>query len=407
MEIELICKSCVALRTDGRTIETASVCEDCFLYATQEVGDLEGARGVPEILIRSEPFEVYLRHSPLPKDRGQFIDLAPVSQETKSQWLLLTAKGDIGVFEADSRRFEHLSSVVLDPEPTHKPWCDHKLRHRLHVSRDGKFAAVVNDYGHHGQIIDLSSGKVTLTLVGGDYFAETVPFSFAFSVVEGRTIAVHRTNWNRLDISDPATGKLLTDRGPTSYTRNEVRPKHYLDFFHGALHVSPNGKRIVDDGWVWHPFGVIANWSLVDWLTKNVWESEDGPSWKSLCARAYYWDHAMTWIDDRRFAVGGIGDDNEMMDGARIFDTEILPTPSSLESTLPRELINFAGPSGAFFSDGKHLYSSNQSGLSRWDINDGYRTGHFEGFTPTQHHRGANELTQMVDGSLVRWQIAE
>lgn len=407
-ETELLCKSCATVRTEGGSVRTEKVCEECFEYATTEIGDLEGARGRPEILMRAEPFDVQLWHARLPIECGNIIDLAPIAHEKESFWLLLTREGDILSFDAETGISKLRAKIALDAEPNHKPWCDHKLKHRLHASLDGRFAAVVNDYGHHGQIVDLSSGKVTLNLCGGDYYAETVPFSFAFAEVNGRTIAVHRTNWNRLDVSDPSTGNLLTDRGPTSYTRDEVRPKHYLDYFHGSLYVSPNGKRIVDDGWVWHPFGVIANWRLDDWLTKNVWESEDGPSWKSICVRAYYWDHAMTWIDDRQFAVGGIGeDDNEMMEGVRIFDTEIFPTPSNLESILPRELINFAGPSGAFFSDSKHLFSSNQNGLSRWDINDGHRTGHFDGFTPTHHHPGANELAKIDDGSLVRWRITE
>jgi len=106
------------------------------------------------------------------------------------------------------------------------------VRRRLHVSRDGEFAAVVNDYGRHGQLVDLRSGNVTVELDGGDYDQDTVPFSFAFTNVGGRLVAIHRTAWNRLDISEPATGKLLTERGPTSYQHGEPRPEHYLDYFH-------------------------------------------------------------------------------------------------------------------------------------------------------------------------------
>ena len=70
------------------------------------------------------------------------------------------------------------------------------------------------------------------------------------------------------------------------------------------------------------------------------------------------------------------------------------------------ELTAFAGPGGTFFSDGQSLFSSDESGLSRWDVNDGCRTGYIAGFSPTFHHRGANELVQIVDNALLRWRFA-
>jgi hypothetical protein len=161
-----------------------------------------------------------------------------------------------------------LAYVSLASEPEHKPWCGHILKRRLHASPGGAFAAIVNDYGRYGSIIDLRSGQVTLALDGGNYHPETVPISFAFAQVKGWVVAIHRTAWNRLDISDPSTGSLLTARSPTSYQRGEDRPAHYLDYFHGALHISPNSVRIVDDGWVWHPVGIPTTWSLEQWASE-------------------------------------------------------------------------------------------------------------------------------------------
>src|SRR5262249_44448040 len=159
---------------------------------------------------------------------------------------------------------------------------------------------------------------------------------------------IHRTAWNRLDLSDPASGRLLTERGPTSFRRGEERPEHYLDYFHGALYLSPQNRFVLDDGWVWHPVGIPRVWSLERWISDNVWESEIGAARLRLCARDYYWDHGMAWIDDARVAVGGIGDvDIEMIDGARIFD---IPPPGGPDDGRPterresRELIAFAGP---------------------------------------------------------------
>jgi len=263
---------------------------------------------------------------------------------------------------------------------------------------------VVTDYGRYGQVLDLSSGRPTMALDGGDYFPETVPFSLTFAEVRGRTILVHRTSWNRLDISDPATGKLLTERGPTSYRSGEQQPEHYLDFFHGALHVSPGSKRILNDGWVWHPIGVLTTWCIEPWLSENAWESEDGPSKLDVCAREE-WDRGATWIDDQRLAISGLGEDEEKMSaGARVFDASSVgpPGPNRHEGRWARELIAFPGPAGSFFSDGTWLFSSDPSGLSRWDPGTGELTGQIPGFEARWYHRDARELAQITDQTLVR-----
>jgi hypothetical protein len=281
----------------------------------------------------------------------------------------------------------------------------------LHVSGCGRFAAVVNDYGKRGILVDLQRGVVTRVLDGGDYYSDPVPFSFAFVNVRGRALGIHRTDWNRLDISDPATGELLSERAPTQYKEGEPRPPHYLDYFHGALYVSPNGTYILSDGWVWHPVGVPTIWRVEDWCHSNAWESEDGPSKLDICVREYYWGHAMCWIDEKRLAIGGIGDDDEkMIDGARIFDVTLAGKASPMwrsDLRWPLEIATVQGPAGLFFSDGKSLFSAGPSGLSRWDIAGNLRTGHIAGFYPTQHHRGCCELMQLIDGTLLRWRIAD
>jgi len=410
MGTEFLCNSCVEERQNGQPITTESVCQPCFEYATTEIGDLEGVRGKPEIRICSEPFNPQLQSTVLPKEVGKIVDVSPIVEHGHSIWLLLAEDGVITQYDADTGEWSRLASLSLASEPDHKPWCDHVLKQRLYASPAGEFAAIVNDYGHYGQVIDLRSGQTTLALDGGKYYAETVPFSFAFAQLKGRVVAIHRTAWNRLDMSDPSNGKLLTARGPTSYQRGENRPLHYLDYFHGALHISPNSVRIADDGWMWQPFGIPTTWSLERWISDNVWESEDGPSRKAICARGYYWDHAFTWLDDNRIAIGGLGEDEEdLIDGARIFDISLSGSAGPryrADWPWPRELTAFAGPAGSFFSEGQFLFSSDQTGLSRWDLKSGARTGYLQGFKPTHHHRGAHELAQVVDDALVRWRIS-
>jgi len=406
---ELLCVPCAERREQGLPVAVESVCEECFEYATTEVCDLVRTGGKPEIRIRPETFNGALKETAMASELGTIVDIAPVYQDSLSLWLILTDDCRLIRFDADTSELTHIGSTDLQPEPPHKSWSGPNPRQRLHASRNGAFIAVVNDYGRYGQVIDARSGKLTMSLDGGDYYPGTVPLSFTFADLHGRVIAIHRTAWNRLDVSDPATGKLLTDRSPTSYRSGEERPEHYLDYFHGALYVSPNGTHILDDGWVWHPIGIPTAWSLERWISDNAWESEDGPTRLLLCGRSYYWDHAVAWLDESRVAIGGIGDDdNEIIDGALIFEVTSPAGPTGrwrADLRGAREVTAFPGPGGTFFSDGKWLFSSDEMGLARWDTQSGERTGHLEGFRPTHHHRGASELVQLNDRTLTRWRI--
>jgi hypothetical protein len=350
-----------------------------------------------------------LLRTAIPSEYGKALDIAPLDDEKKSIWLVLASDGGLFRLDADSGESDLLARVEIPSEIATDSFNGHALRPHLHAAPNGQFAAVVNDYGRYGRVIDLRSGEVTMQLDGGKYHCETVPFSFAFACRDGRVVAIHRTDWNRLDISDPSDGRLLTPRGPTSYREGEEQPQHYLDYFHGALYLSPNGSYILDDGWEWHPVGVPVIWSIDRWLSENAWESEDGASRRDLCARDYYWDHGVAWLSDGLVVLSGIGDDDlEMTAGARVFDTTSLggPSPQSRSGwEFAREVTAFPGPEGQFFSDGRWLYSTTEAGLFRWDPSTGSQTGFVECFQPTHHHRGAGELAQLLDSALLRWSI--
>ena len=406
LNTELLCKTCAEKRAQGLSVDVAYVCEQCFAHSATEIGHADSVGGKPEIRVRPEPFNPTLTTTSLPTQLGSVLDIAPVNQSSQSVWMVLATNGDIFRFNADTGDCAQVarSSVPAEPQPQ---WVT-TLRQRLHVSNRGEFIAVVNDYGRYGQIIDARTGKITLDLDGGDYHPETVPLSFAFAEAGTDVIAIHRTAWNRLDFSSPANGSLLSERDPTSYQSGEERPDNYLDYFHGGLHVNPSCTRIIDDGWIWHPVGVPQVWSLERWFSENVWESEDGSSKKDICGREYYWDCAITWLDDTRVVIAGIGDDDaDMIDGARVFDVTAEGKASPgwrSDWEWAREITAFAGPAGKFFTDGTSLFSSKE-GLSRWCVEDGVRTGHLKEFEPTHHHRGAGELVQLSETVLTRWVI--
>ncbi|KUL24831.1 WD40 repeat domain-containing protein [Actinoplanes awajinensis] len=281
--------------------------------------------------------------SPLPAEAGTVLDLAPGG--APGSWLTLDDTGRVGRWDIGSGTWRHLATAAR------------KGQLRLHADPAGRFAAVVEDHGRYGTVLDLGTGLATTELDGGDHHAEHVPFAFRFLERDGRALAVHRTAWNRLDVSDVTTGELLT------------AGEQDLDYFHGELHLSPGADRLLDDGWVWHPVGVPVVWSLDGGLPGNRLD---------VCAREYYWGHAMTWIGDDLVAIEGIGDDDEdMAPGARIFD--VTGAGDAVEvTTIP-------GPTGRFFSDGRRLFSSDEAGLRAWDPRTGDLLATEPGFAPTHH----------------------
>jgi hypothetical protein len=154
-----------------------------------------------------------------------------------------------------------------------------------------------------------------------DYHVNTCIFSIAFFEQLGETLLVHATDWNRLDVSNPANGKLIIQRPKPQYGQSKTKPLHYLDYFHASLSVSPDNKRIADNGWVWHPLGLVTVWDLKIWLEVNVWESEDGASRREFFDRDYYWDGPLCWIDETTLAVWGEGDDDiNLFNSVVLFD---------------------------------------------------------------------------------------
>jgi len=392
LDSDLCCRACDQAAQNGERIELAVACEGCVARVIDADWSIAGWRGMPGIVERPEPLVATIVETSLPVP---VMDLAPIAAQPDPIWLLLAEDGRIGRFHADLQTWEILAHSTVSVEPDHEPWMRHSLRRRLHTSADGRYAAVVDDFGRYGQVLDLATGNVTLTLDGGGYHADTVPLSVAFLEHGGQTMVIHRTEWNRLDVSDAATGQLVTPRQPTAYGKGEPRPEHYLDYFHGKLHVSPGGRRIADDGWVWSPVGIPTVWDLSVWLDNNVWESEDGPSRHPLCHRAYHWNQPMCWLDDERVVISGIGGDDEaMLAGVRIFN-----------AATGTELTSFAGPTGELFADTARLYAAAPAGLEAWDPITGHRTGTIPAFAPTRHHVGAGELATVDGGALRRWRM--
>ena len=102
LQTELICLPCAEEREKGVPTEIEGVCEECFDYATTEVGDLVGVRGKAGIRIRSEPFNSTLTETALPKEVGKIVDIAPVNSEGRPVWLMLADDGHLIRLDANT-----------------------------------------------------------------------------------------------------------------------------------------------------------------------------------------------------------------------------------------------------------------------------------------------------------------
>jgi hypothetical protein len=382
VEYDLCCAAC---GRDGESPELVSACEGCAARADNR-WQVAGMLGEPEIRRRSEPVNAAVSRIALP---AVPLDVAPVD-DYPGQWLLLTDRHLLH-WHAVTGEIIAQHEVTL-PASGPDPALGKPARYRLHASPDGKFAVIAVDYRQQAVVVELERGRLTLALDRGTHHDEQTPFPVAFVRVGGQLLLAHATAWNRVDLSDPVTGALITPRQLQAAVRGE-RPAHYLDYFYGALYPSRGGGLIVSDGWVWSPFGLPRVWDALRWRREYAYEAEDGESARMLRQVAYYWDKPMCWLDETRLAISGIGaDDEAMIPGVEIYDAR--------SGAL---LASFAGPTGLLHSDRDRLYSSGPAGLEIWDIQTGENTGIVPGFAPTRYHAGGHELAAIEDGTLAIW----
>ncbi|MER5890249.1 hypothetical protein ABT160_41020 [Streptomyces sp. NPDC001941] len=252
----------------------------------------------------------------------------------------------------------------------------------LAADRAGRYVAVAPAGGRYGVVVETATGAVAMELDRGDYHEDVCRFPLAFAEVSGRTVLLHATDWNRMDCSDPATGACLTERGTPEYSEESGPGAHYLDYFFCGLTVSPGGRRVVSDGWCWQPFGLLAIWDLDAWLHDNPWESEDGPSRRTVEFRPSVWDSPLVWLDDDRLAVWGMESSRDDMPrpGVRLYDV-----------ATGEELDWFPAARAAFATDGTLLYALGP-GLTVYDTATGRRLLTAPALTTHARHPGTGRL---------------
>jgi ribA/ribD-fused uncharacterized protein len=383
IEFLFVCAACAYASPDERLANLRIICRDCFEeFAFSCCDGTIGWPGFPQRDAGLGIFHEEIRISSL--ETETLLDVKPVEAGTENVWVGVTDRR--GIWRIDLHRREGIKLFELPTEPV-----NFAEKVSLEISRDGKLAAVANTHGQYGLVVDTESRKITMQLDREDYHVDVSNFSMAFFDADGQTWLVHATKWNRLDISAPQTGTIVTVRESPVYNK-EQRSPHHLDYFHCGLRISPDSRWIADNGWVWMPFGVITTWSLQRWFKENVWESEDGPSNKNLCSRGYYWGGPICWIDSHTLAVWGHGnDDNVLAPAVLIFD-----------AATGEKVHWFAGPVGELFFD-KFLFSCDpEHGTAVWDILTGERVYHAPGFCPVAYHRGAKSFLSIPSNGVFR-----
>ena len=349
-------------------------------------GSCEGFIGEAEVLQRPSDLKfIHALHwlrKPLP---SSILSIQPEHNVTTSTWIAILASREVVRIELDKGTFNRLCVIKSSS-------INFSEKIAVHLSPDNQLLAIVNERGSLGIVVDLSTGKPMMELNRGKYYPAQTPFPVAFFQVSDEIFLVHGTNWNRLDISNPRTGKLLTERAYVPSNEANTRPEHYLDYFHGFPVISPDAKWIIEDGWIWMPYGVTRLWNLQRWLTQNVWESEDGVSLKWFNWRLYFWDVPLCWTNNQTIAVWGFGDgDDTMIPAVQLFDAE-----------SGKLLRWFAGPKqGALYFD-TYLFSTSNEGTDVWDIETGERLLHDPDLKPAVYHPHKHQFLTILPDATFR-----
>jgi len=311
------------------------------------------------------------------------VAVSPDLSESGPRWFALAHDATLWQFDFS----KHMANRMCDVPFSHLDW---GKPISLVSSANGRFVAAYNTKGQFGCVLSVEDCQVTTELDRGNDHIEHYDFSVSFFESPSRTLLIHATAWNRLDITDPAVKQLLTERQQPNRESLRPEPDHYLDYFHSRILVSPTADWVADYGWHWHPYGLIYSWNLQVWLQTNVWESEDGASKHYFAGRPYFWDGPWCWIDDVTLAVWGYGDDDcNLVDAVLFFDV-----------TTGQQTHWFAGPHGDFAYD-EFLYCYSQDeGTSVWDVATGECLVTDRSLKPLGYHaRSRTFLSRMPDGA--------
>ncbi|TDC22607.1 hypothetical protein [Kribbella albertanoniae] len=369
-DYDLLCEECAGL--DDPRSQLATVCVGCTGQADER--SVSRISGQPEVRRHDRPLTGILHEEPVLVEPAN--DRCLVA--SGDGWLVYTGLQVVRLggpsYEVTLPEDEEEDDSFGTPGPT------------LHASSDGRFVAVVWDYGRYGAVVDLTDGRVTLQLDRQDYCNFATPFPFAF-LSDGTVVAA--TDWNRLDRFDTATGELLTPRD----TEQREGEEQALDYFHGRLTVSPTGAWLLDDGWAWHPVGVPVIVALAAWREGETYAAEQG---RELTYRDA-WSQPVAWVSDRVVALQGIGlAEQPVVEGVQLYDA---PSGDRLGEVF--------GLKGQMWGVDGRLAVAAEGGLEFWDPAEDARVGVLPGYRPTAYNPQTRTFAALDDGVLRTYRLTE
>ncbi len=187
------------------------------------------------------------------------------------------------------------------------------------------YICVAERFGLNAAVVDTRNGSIR-SFTREDYHANVSSYSIGFLEHGRRTLLIHQTQWNRLDITDLESGELLTPRevfireiSPPQYDENkkEIAPRryeeaNYLDFFHSILHIAPDSKSFLSNGWVWSPWDNVRCFDVEEFL-QHYEPSSIGVDY----GNGYNWDRPCAFIDNDSFVIATDDNADELDDEER------------------------------------------------------------------------------------------
>ncbi|MBR1173826.1 hypothetical protein JQ617_07660 [Bradyrhizobium sp. KB893862 SZCCT0404] len=160
------------------------------------------------------------------------------------------------------------------------------------ASPDGRFVVIYERLGTKGLL--LRDGRIVRELDRSYYFADAYEFPVVlFNAPDGRLLLAHCPgNYCRLELEEAETGRPLT-------ASVERKPS---DFFHSRLSASPDGRRLLSAGWLWHPLSLAVCYDVAQAIADPC--HLDGRHELSASFNpGLVEESSACWLDDDRLAV--------------------------------------------------------------------------------------------------------
>lgn len=123
---------------------------------------------------------------------------------------------------------------------------------------DGQYVFLFERLGTKGLL--LKDGEILREMNRSYYKADAYEYPACFVRHNKTTYLVHCPDrYDTLEFEEVDSGKVVTRR---------TRVPLSSDSFHSRLQVSPDGKRLLSRGWIWHPVDIVQEFVIADCLSQ-------------------------------------------------------------------------------------------------------------------------------------------